>query len=383
MLAVQQRCERALIISTDEHALLQANVESYLRRQYDLSTRGAILASEAGWSSSFWRGLAEQLGILAVGVPESAGGLGGGQAELMIIMEAFGTALVSEPVGETLVIGSALTRWFEPQLPAGFGAGIAEGDVRLCVAYAEPQARFVLSDQATRATPCPGGYRLRGQKAMVVGGPIATHILVSARTAGETCDEHGISLFLAPADTPNLRRRDYRTIDGRLACDLWFEDAELPESALLGGAGNGYAALSALIDEATVAICAEACGVLRRLYEDTVAYTQTRRQFGQPLASFQVLQHRMVDMYIQVEQALAMTAMATESLGGDDRVRRESLVSACKVIVGRACLFVAESAVQLHGGMGITDELAVGRYFKRAITLESQYGEKEQHKISD
>ena len=354
---------------TVEQSLLRDSVASYLADNYDLETRRRTVASDIGWRPQTWGAFANDLGILGAPFPETLGGLGGGGTETMVIMEEFGRALVVEPFLETVIIGGGLLQHGGCAGAAELISGIIAGDVLLAFAYAEHQARYTWGDICTTARADGGGYVLNGHKAVVIGAPMATHILVTARTGGGQRDAQGISLFLVEKGAKGLDLRDYRTIDGRRAAEVTFENVSLPAEALVGDKDQALGLVEKIIDQATAAICAEACGVLRRLHEDTVRYTKERKQFGVPIATFQVLQHRMVDMFMNLEQAVSMMTMATLKLDEGD-VERAKAISAAKVYIGRACKFIGHGAIQLHGGMGITDELALGHYFKRAVAIE-------------
>jgi alkylation response protein AidB-like acyl-CoA dehydrogenase len=256
--------------------------------------------------------------------------------------------------------------------------GIVGGATTIAFAYAEPQARYTWRDLKTTARKEGAGYVLNGHKAVVVGAPFATHLVVTARTGGAQRDAGGVSVFLVDRSLPGVVTRDYPTVDGGRASEVYFENVSIPADALVGEEGGGLPLVDKVIDEATAAVGAEAVGVLRRLHEGTLDYAKQRKQFGTAISNFQVLQHRMVDMFIEVEQAVSMTYMATIKLDeGDDE--RAKAVSAAKVRIGRACKFVGQNAIQIHGGMGMTDELAIGHYFKRASIIEGLFGSVDHH----
>ena len=364
---------------TEEQSLLRDSLASYLADHYDFETRRSVLKSEAGWRPEVWKAFAQDLGILGAALPEDLGGLGGGPTETMVIMEQLGAALVVEPYLGTVVIGGGfLTRTDHPE-KADLLAKIIAGDAILALAAAEPQGRYNWADLTTTARKDGGGWVLNGQKAVVIGAPWADHLIVTARTGGAQRDAGGVSVFLVDKSAPGVATRDYPTVDGSRASELSFENVSLPADALIGAEGAGLALVEAVVDEATVAVCGEACGVLRRLHEGTLEYTKQRKQFGQPISQFQVLQHRMVDMFIELEQSISMTYMATIKLTESDPAARAKAVSAAKVQVGRACRFVGQNAIQLHGGMGMTDEMAIGHYFKRATMIERQFGSTDHH----
>ena len=363
---------------TDEQSMLRDTVASDLSDNYGLDARRAAIKSEAGWRPEVWKAFAEELGILGAPFSEDHGGLGGGAVENMIVMEEFGKALVVEPYMGTVVIGGGFMKHSGHAGAADVIGKIIAGEATIAFAYAEPQARYTWQDLKTTAKKDGSGYVLNGQKAVVIGAPWATHLIVTARTGGGQRDAQGVSVFLVEKSAKGVTTRDYPTVDGQRASEVTFENVSLPAEALIGTEGQGLPLVEQVMDEAVAATCAEACGVLRRLQEGTVEYTRTRKQFGQPISAFQVLQHRMVDMFIQLEQSISMTYMATIRLSGEAEARAKA-VSAAKVQIGKACKFVGQNAIQLHGGMGMTDEMAIGHYFKRATMIESAFGSTDHH----
>jgi len=363
---------------TEEQSLLRDALASYLADHYSFDQRRAAIKSASGWRPEVWKAFAQDLGILGAAFPEEFGGLGGGATETLVIMEELGKALVVEPYLATVVIaGGFLKRSGHPAAADLIGQIIA-GETTYAFAQAEPQGRYALNDVATAARKDGAGYVLNGTKAVVLGAPWASHLIVTARTSGARRDAAGISVFLVDAKASGVVMRDYPTVDGGRAAEVTFENVALGADALIGPEGQGLPLIEAVVDEATAALCAEACGVLRRLHEGTVEYTKQRKQFGQAISAFQVLQHRMVDMFIAFEQSVSMTYMAHIRLGGSDEERAKA-VSAAKVQVGRACRFLGQNAIQLHGGMGMTDEMAIGHYFKRATMIEAQLGNTDHH----
>jgi alkylation response protein AidB-like acyl-CoA dehydrogenase len=354
---------------TAEQEMLRDSVARYLADNYGFQQRQAVLRSAEGWRPAFWRGLADELGVLGAPFAEQYGGLGGGPIESMIVMEEIGKALVIEPYLETIVIGGGLLRRCPGERAKQLIAGIIAGDVRIAFAHLEPGRRYDLAHAATAATLAAGTWRLRGAKDAVRNVPFATHLLVTADTGS------GIAPFLVAGDATGLRTDAYPTVDGTRAADVHFDDVA---AELLCTTGRGMELLDVAVDEGVAALCAEAVGVMRRLLADTLEYTKQRRQFDAPIAANQVLQHRMVDMYIALEQAISMTYMATLMLERPAQERRRA-VSAAKVQVGKALRFTGQSAIQLHGGMGMTNELAVSHYFKRATMIESQLGSVDHH----
>lgn len=363
---------------TEEQTLLRDQLSRFLAERYSFEERRRIVASPGGWRPDIWRALADELGLLGAALPESLGGYGGGPVETMIVMEEFGKALVVEPYLGTVVIGGGFLRhsgW--PQARA-LAEGIIRGDVRIAFAFAEHRARYNWSWVETTAERRGGAYVLNGHKAVVVGAPWATHLIVTARTDGPADSSQGISVFLVGKDTPGIHTTDFPTVDGLRASELRFENVEMPADCLMGSEGAALPLIEQVIDEATAALCAEAVGCMRRLHEGTLDYARQRRQFGVPIASFQVLQHRMVDMYIALEQSVSMTYLATLSLDAPPEERARA-VSAAKAYIGRWGTFVGQSAIQIHGGMGMTDELPIGHYFKRVTMIEALFGNTDHH----
>ncbi len=362
---------------TEEQSMLRDTVASYLADNYDFDKRRAALAKEPGWRPDVWKAFAEELGILGAPFSEELGGLGGGPIDNMIVMEELGKALVVEPYLPTVVIGGGFLKHSGYAGAADLIGGIIGGQNIFAFAYAEPQGRYNLADLTTTAKKDGAGWTLNGHKAVVIGGPYATHFIVTARTAGGQRDAEGISVFLVERGAAGVSTRDYPTVDGFRASEVYFENVSLGADALIGPADHGLQLVEKVVDEAIAATCAEACGVLRKLHEGTLEYTKQRKQFGVPISSFQVLQHRMVDMFINVEQSISMTYMANIKLSDD--AERAKAASAAKVQIGKACRFVGQNAIQLHGGMGMTDEMAIGHYFKRATMIESAFGSVDHH----
>jgi len=246
----------------------------------------------------------------------------------------------------------------------------------IAFAYAEPQGRYNLADLRTTAKKDGTGFVLNGHKAVVYAAPWATHLIVTARTGGAVRERAGVSVFLIAADAPGITRRDYPTVDGARASEVYFENVHVGADSLIGAEGEGLPLIEKVVDEATAAVCAEASGTLRKLHEGTLDYSRQRKQFGKSIGEFQVLQHRMVDMFMEVEQAVSMTLMATLRLDEPDRARH---VSAAKNKIARGARMVGQNAIQIHGGIGISNELAIGHYFKRATMLESVFGDADFH----
>jgi alkylation response protein AidB-like acyl-CoA dehydrogenase len=357
---------------TDEQSMLRDTVASYLSDHYSFDQRRAALAKEPGWSPAIWKAFAEELGILGAPFSEELGGLGGGPIENMIVMQEMGRSLVVEPYLGTVVIGGGFLKHSGYAGAETLIGQIISGEAIFAFAYAEPQGRYNLADLKTTAKKDGAGWTLNGAKSVVIGAHYATHLFVTARTGGGQRDQDGVSVFIVEKSAAGVSTRDYPTVDGFRASEVTFENVKLGADALVGPEGKAMPLIEKVVDEAVVATCGEACGVVAKLHEGTLEYTRQRRQFGQPISAFQVLQHRMVDMFIQVEQAVSMTYMATIKLGDDKQ--RSKAAAAAKVQIGKACRFVGQNAIQLHGGMGMTDEMAIGHYFKRATMIESAFG---------
>jgi len=364
---------------TDEQTLLEESIARFIQNDYGFDDRQKLVKSEHGFSKDNWSTFAE-LGWLGVPFGEADGGFGGGAVESMLMLENFGKGLVVEPYLATVVLaGGAIKHAGSAEQKAALLPGIIDGSKQAALAYAEPQGRFNLADLKTTAAADGDGYVLNGYKAVVLNGPAADILVVSARTAGDQRDQSGVSLYVVPTDAEGVSRRDYPTVDGLRASEVTLDNVKVGADALLGAAGEGYAALEQAIDDGIMAVGAEAVGCMEVLYKDTVEYCKTREQFGQPIGKFQVLQHRMVDMFMEHEQSKSLMYMAAMRLdeGYDDAARKA--VSAFKVQVGKSGRFVGQNAVQLHGGMGMTDELNIGHYFKRLTIIDTLFGNVDYH----
>ena len=363
---------------SEDQTLLADSVARFVRNEYDFDARRALAASDTGFDADNWKSFAE-LGWLAIPFAEADGGLGGDPVAVMVLMEQFGRGLVVEPYAPSILLGGALVA------AAGDGVqrkrllgGLIAGETQLAFAHGEPEGRYTLAHVATRAEAADGGYSLTGRKAVVHNAEAADFIVVSARTAGATTHRDGLSLFVVPRGADGLALRPYRTIDGLRAAELALDGARVPSDALLGTAGGAFPVIEEVADRATAAVCAEALGIMDVLRETTLEYLKTRKQFGRPLGSFQALQHRAVDMLIACEEARSLVLMATLSLDAPPTERRRA-VSAAKAHIGRAGRKVGQEAVQMHGGMGVTDELKVGHYFKRLTTIDTFFGDAAHH----
>jgi alkylation response protein AidB-like acyl-CoA dehydrogenase len=360
---------------TPEQQMLRESVSRYLADHYDFSQRQEMTRSKSGWRPQVWRGLADDIGVLGAPFSEELGGLGGGAVETMIVMEEIGKVLAIEPYLDTVVIGGGLLRRAGGAYADDMIGRIISGEVRFAFAQLEPGSRFDLADVATTAVADGDTWRITGLKDAVVGAPFATHLIVTARTSGSRHDRNGISVFLVARDATGLKLHEYPTVDGSRAADIVFDGTP---GELIGEPGGAFEAVEAATDEAVAALCAEGVGVMRRLLADTVEYAKQRKQFDLPIAANQVLQHRMVDMYMALEQSVSMTYMATLKLERPPAERIRA-VSMAKMQVGTAARFIGQGAIQIHGGMGMTNELAISHYFKRATMIESQLGSVDHH----
>ena len=363
-----------------EQTLLQDSIEKFIQKDYAFEARQKIVKEELGYSASHWQTFAE-LGWLGVPFDEADGGFGGSAIEAIIMMEGFGKGLVVEPYVATVVMaGGALKVAATAAQKERYLAGVIDGSTQGALAYAEPQGRFNLADLTTQAAAADsGGWVLNGYKAVVLNGPSADFLIVSARTSGDQRDVDGVSLFVVPANADGISRRDYPTVDAFRASEITFDSVALPAESLLGAAGEGLGVIEQVIDEAILAVGAEAVGCMEVLYKATVEYCKTREQFGQPIGKFQVLQHRMVDMFMEHEQAKSLMFMAAMRMAEGYGDEAKKAVSAFKVQVGKSGRFVGQSAVQLHGGMGMTEELSIGHYFKRLTMIDTLFGNVDFH----
>ncbi len=364
---------------SDEQKLIAESVGRFVQDNYGLETRRKLADQEPGFSRDYWSTMAE-LGWLALPFAEADGGFGGNQVDVMVVMEQFGRGLVLEPYLASVVLGGgAVKRGASEAVRSATLAGVIDGSRQLTLAYAEPQSRFDLHDVTTTARKDGDGYLVNGHKSMVLHAATADQIVVSARTGGGQKDTGGISLFLMDADTDGVTVKGFPTVDGLRAAEIELTNVKLSGDRLLGELDRGYEILRQVADDAILALAAEAVGIMEMLYKNTVAYTQERVQFDHPLSDFQVLQHRMVDMFMEYEQCKSLLYRATlETAQGDPGTARRT-VHALKHLIGKSGIFIGENAVQLHGGMGMTEELAIGHYFKRMLVIDGQFGNADYH----
>jgi alkylation response protein AidB-like acyl-CoA dehydrogenase len=363
----------------DEQRLIQESVARFIQDNYDLESRRALAAKDPGFSRDHWAAMAE-LGWLALPFAERDGGFGGNQIDVMVVMEQFGKGLVLEPYLASIVMGGgAVKRGASEALKAEVLPGVIDGSRQLALACAEPQSRFDLHDVTTTAKRDGAGYVLNGHKSMVLHAATAQQIVVSARTSGGQIDTGGISLFLVDADAEGVKRDDFPTVDGLRASEIRLDKVKVGSELLIGELDGGHALLQAVANDAILALAAEAVGIMEMLYKSTVTYTQERVQFDHPLSDFQVLQHRMVDMFVEYEQCKSLLYRATMEAAQGNPDTAQRTIHALKHLIGKSGIFIAENAVQLHGGMGMTEELAIGHYFKRMLVIDSQFGNADYH----
>ena len=361
-------------LNAEQQQLADA-IRRWTEKDYGFEQRKHIIESESGVSDTAWQAMAE-LGLMALAVPEEQGGFSGSAVDMMVVMQELGRGLVIEPflahaVGvEFLKLAGSHTAWLEQA---------ATGEKKITCALGERQARYDLFDIATQAHAENNAYRLQGEKTVVLHGAQADYLIVSARTSGLARDHAGISLFAIAADTKGITRKDYRTNDGMRAATISFDNVIVPADALLGELHHGWSLIEQALDYGTVLLCAEALGAMESLTHATLEYLKTRQQFGVPIGKFQALQHRMAEMLMQLEQARSMVMLAAVKVASEDEEERRRTVSAAKARIGMAAKFIGQQAVQMHGGMGVTNELPASHYFKRLTMIELSFGDTDHH----
>jgi pimeloyl-CoA dehydrogenase small subunit len=364
---------------TEEQRLLRDSVERLLADHYGFDKRRAYLAEPDGWSRALWAQYAE-LGLLGLPFAESFGGFGGGPIDVMLVMEAFGGALALEPYLATVVLGGTALRLAasDAQKSASLPR-IAEGEMLLAFAHGERQARYDLADVLTTARRKGGGWVVDGAKSVVLHGDGARQLIVSARTAGERDDPDGITLFLVDAAASGLARRSYPMRDGARAAELSLSGVEVADGNVLGEVGMALPVIERVVEAGIAATAAEAVGAMEAMQALTLDYLKTRQQFGRPIGDNQVLQHRAAEMLMALEQGRSMAMLAAMTVEEPDAVERARTIAMAKVGVGQASRFVSQNAIQLHGGIGMTEEYAVGHYFRRCMVIEHLFGDTAYH----
>jgi pimeloyl-CoA dehydrogenase small subunit len=364
---------------TQEQQLLADSLKRFITNDYPFDRRAKIVASPRGWSEEVWAAFAE-MGLLGLPFPAEHGGFGGTAVDLMIVMEAIGEGLVVEPYLATVGLGGRfVVRGGSAAQQARLLPAIAQGRCRMAFAHLEPGARYDLAQVSLRARRQGDGFLLEGDKRVVLHGSAADVLVVSARSAGGPTDPHGVSLFLVDRTAPGVTTKEYRTIDELRAADVTLGGVSVGRDALVGLEGAGLPLIEEVVDHATALLCAEAVGAIRYANEATLEYLKTRRQFGVPIGSFQALQHRMVDLVISYEQARSMAYLASVKADTADAAERRRVISAAKIKVADACRHVSQEAVQLHGGMGMTEELKVSHTFRRLTMIAQTFGDAEHH----
>jgi pimeloyl-CoA dehydrogenase small subunit len=364
---------------SEEQRLLKESIDGLLRSSYDFEQRKKYMKEKGGWSRNIWGKLAEQ-GLLGLPFTEDDGGFGAGAVETMIVMEALGKALVLEPYLATVVIGGGfLRRGGSAEQKAAHIPGIIDGSKTFAFAQLEKNSRYDLQDVATTARKKGGDYVIDGEKFVVLNGETADMLVVIARTQGGQRDADGVGVFLVPAAAKGIAKKGYPTQDGLHAADITFTGVEVGTDAAIGDPGNALPLIERVVDDARSAMCAEAVGAMDESLKTTVEYLKTRTQFGVPIGSFQTLQHRAADMFVAVEQARSMSMFATMACDFDDAKERATAIAAAKVQVGKSAKYVGQQAIQLHGGIGMTQEAKIGHYFKRLTMIENTFGDTDYH----
>ena len=363
---------------TEEQIMLRDSVARYVQDDYDWETRVAIADSDAGIDLAKWQTFAE-LGWLSIPFAEEHGGFGGGALDVMVVMEELGKGLVLEPyLATVLLYGGLLQKGGSAQQQEARIPSIIDGSSLGAFAYLERQSRFETSDVVTTATANDGGYVLNGEKVVVFNGVSADQLIVSARTSGEQSDEQGISLFLVAADAEGVESVSYRMMDGQRVANIVFKDVQVSADDLVGALDDGHALINAVVRDANLALSAEALGIMAQLNAKTVEYARTREQFGVAIGKFQALQHRMVDTFISYEQTKSLLYRAVCALT-DDQEDEDQAIHALRMMVDKAGKHIFGEAIQLHGGMGITDELDIGHYAKRLMMINTTFGNGDYH----
>ena len=364
---------------SEEQLALKETLQKFIARDYDFDKRRHFSRSPAGYSPAAWSQYAE-LGLLSLPLPEAYGGLGGGPIDVMAVMESFGQGLLLEPYVSTVIAcGGLLRDSASDQQKSELLPRIGAGSLQIALAAYEAAGRYELTHVECKAQAQGSSWRLSGQKSVVVDGPSAHYFLVSARNAGKLADRDGISIFLVPRDAPGVTLNAYPTQSGGRAADLKLENVMLDGAALIGIAGRGLGLVERALDHACAALCAEAVGIMRELNQATLNYLKTRKQFGVPIGTFQALRHKMADMLMATEQSHSMAIIAAAHVDSADAATRRRAVSAAKAYIGQAARLVGQQAVQMHGGMGVVDDLIVSHYFKRLTMIDLTYGDADHH----
>ncbi|MCG8383778.1 MAG: acyl-CoA dehydrogenase family protein [Gammaproteobacteria bacterium] len=364
---------------SEEQLLIKESVEKFIEKDYDFDARNKLLEVEERFSRNNWKSFAE-LGWLGVALPEEFGGFDGGPVETMLVMEAFGSGMVLEPYISSVVLsGSIINLGGSAAQKKALLPPLIEGDLLLATAFTEKEPTYAPATVNVKAEKQSDNYIINGEKAVVLDAPSADKLIVSARTAGEATDPSGISLLLVDVNAPGITLTPYNTMDGARAANITFTNVQVSASDLIGEAGDGYETLSRAIELTTAALCAHAVGMMQSAYQATLDYIKTREQFGVPIGKFQVLQHRLVDMYMALEQARSMVYMVSIDVASSDALTRQKAVSGAKAYVGKCARLIAQDSVQIHGGVGMTEELNVGHYFRNLTLFCNALGSTDYH----
>ncbi|MFL5279787.1 MAG: acyl-CoA dehydrogenase family protein [Rhodopila sp.] len=362
---------------TEDQRLLKESVDRFITDQYGFEQRKKYMREPAGYSPAMWDQITE-IGLLGLPFEETLGGFGGGGVETAIVMEAFGRGLVLEPYFATVILGGGLLRRAAPEAMLGaLAPRVAGGKLKLTFAHVERHSRYDLADVTTTARKDGSGYVLNGAKSVVIHGDTADRILLTARTGGERRERAGVGLFLLDPASPGVTRRGYPTQDGLRAAEITLDNVRVSSGDVLND--NALPLIEHVVDEAIAALCAEAVGAMQAMQDLTLEYLKTRKQFGRPIGSFQVLQHRSVDMLVALEQARSMALFAAVMASEENPIERRKAISAAKVQIGRSARHLGQEAIQLHGGIGMTNEYAVGHYFKRVTMIDQLFGDADTH----
>ena len=364
---------------TEEQTMIKDSVSRFVRDEYDFDTRRAIVDSDEGISREFWSMFAE-LGWLSVPFAEEYGGFGGSVEDIAAVMEELGKGIVVEPYASTVVVfGGLLAASDNSALKAEVIPSIIDGSCMGSLASVEVQSRHEMTDVATTATATDGGYKINGEKTVVANGGTADKFIVTARTSGDQFDCDGISLFMVDASAPGVTVKDYKMMDGQRAATVSFKDVQVSESQLLNAVGKGMDLIEQVMPQILIGLSAEALGIMSTLNSTTVEYTKVRKQFDTPISSFHVLQHRMVDTFMACEQTKSMLYRGLCQAGEDDCTALLKTVHALKAMVARYGKLIGEEAIQIHGGIGMTDELNIGHYVKRLMMINVSFGDGDFH----
>ena len=368
------------ILLNETQTLLKDSAEKFIERDYSFGVRRSVSSSEEGFSRAIWNKFAE-LGWIGLSMPEKYGGWGGNLVDFSVLFEEIGRGLIVEPFLSTSLLGGSLINYNGSEnQKKSIIPDLINGQLLVAFAFTERHSRYNLADVETTASKIDEGYVLNGSKSIVIHGSTADKLIVSARISGKSRDQLGISLFIVDANAEGIKRRSYKMVDGLSGAEIILENVLVSHENVMGEPDLAYPFIEQVIDEACIAICAESVGLMSELVRTTVDYLKTREQFGSKIGSFQVLQHRAVDMFNSLELSRALVYRSAETICNvDDAKNRARAASAAKVQTGRSGKLIGQQAIQLHGGMGMTDELSVSHYFKRLTMLGTLFGDIDHH----